>query len=31
LPHGVLSITAQFWGDANYLSARSPILTEVIH
>jgi hypothetical protein len=30
LPHGVLTISAQFWGDGNYLGARSPNLTEVV-
>jgi hypothetical protein len=30
LPHGVSTITAQFWGDTNYLSTKSPNFTQVV-
>jgi hypothetical protein len=30
LPYGVYTITAQFWGDTNYLSAKSPNFTQYV-
>jgi hypothetical protein len=31
LPHGVDTISVQFWGDANYLPSRSPNLSEIVY